>query len=99
MKLIHAHLSQRAPTRLLEREVALLLLDVLEALRNKAITVKEASRYFVRIAYKIDLKMNRKLSDDFQQMHADAMLLDELKKKYGPSLKELKRLALLILGR
>ncbi len=99
VKLIHAYLFKRVPARFLAHEVAMLVLDVLEALRDKMLTPKEASRYFVNIAYKIDSKTDKKLSDGFQQVLAEAMLLDELNKKYGPSLKELRRLALVILDR
>jgi len=98
-KLIVELVLKRKPVRYVEHETAMLVLDVLEALRNKEISPKEASRYFVRIEYIIDLKMAKRMSEDFAQMTAEAMLLDESGTKYGPDIKELKRLSLKVLSR
>lgn len=82
-----------------EREVALLALDVLVALDVKAVSFKEADRYFTDIAYKMEEEMEQKTSEDLSALVAEGMLLDEVGKKYGPNLAEFRELATRILAR
>ena len=82
-----------------EREVALLALDVLVALDVKAVSFKEADRYFTDIAYKMEEEMEQKTSEDLSALVAEVMLLDEVGKKYGPNLAEFRELATRILAR
>lgn len=83
----------------LEREVALLALDVLAALDVKAVSFKEADKYFTDIAYKMGEEIEQKTSEDLSALTAEGMLLDEVGKKYGPNLAEFRELATRILSR
>lgn len=83
----------------LEREVALLMLDVLAAIETKMLSPKEASKAFVLVSSKTDLDIKQKVSEDFSALTAEGMLLDEIGKKYAPNLAELRELATRILSR
>lgn len=97
---IHALLKEVHPdASRLERETAFLVLDVLAGLGVKALSLKTAGKYFVDIDYALDRTLEKKTSEEFQQMLAEADLLDEVGKKYGPNLAELRELAMKILSR
>ena len=83
----------------LEREVALLMLDVLAGIETKALSPKEGSKIFITVSSRIDLGVKQKVSEDFSALTAEGMLLDEIGKKYGPNLSELRELATRILAR
>ena len=83
----------------LEREVALLTLDVLAAIETKALSPKEGGKIFVDLEYKMDMNVEKDTSEDFSGLTAEGMLLDEIGKKYGPNLAELRELATRILAR
>lgn len=97
-RIIRELLAEKSIARL-ELETALLALDILSALKTKAISPKAASKYFTVIAYRIDRKVERKATDNFSMLLAEAMLLDELGKKYGPKLSEIRRLAYEVLAK
>lgn len=90
--IIQKLLKEKSVVRL-ELETALLVSDILSALKAKVISPKAASKYFTAVAYRIDRKTERRVTDDFQMLLAEAMLLDELGQKYGPKLSEIRRLA------
>lgn len=83
----------------LEREVAFLMLDVLAAIETKTLSFKEGGKIFVDLEYKMNLDVERNTSEDFSALTAEGMLLDEVGKKYGPNLAELRALATKILSR
>lgn len=83
----------------LEREVALLMLDVLAAIETKALSPKDGSKIFVDLEYRMHLVVKQKTSEDFSALTAEGMLLDQIGKKYAPNLAELRELATRILAR
>lgn len=97
VKTVKALLEGTVNVRRFEREVALLVLDVLSGLKVKAFSPKEAGCYFVAIEYALNLDIERKLSPKFSQMMVEALLLDELGEKYGPDLHTLRKFALALL--
>lgn len=92
-------LIARADVVRLEREVALLFLDVLAALEVGAVSLKEADAIFTDIGYRIGPDLEKKTSEEFSMLLADAMLLDEVGEKYGPDLQDLRNFATQILTR
>ena len=97
---IHALLKDARPdASRLERETAFLVLDVLAGLGAKALSLKAAGKYFIDIDYMLDRAVEKKTSAEFQQMLSEADLLDEVGRKYGPNLPELRELAVKILSR
>lgn len=83
----------------LEREAALLMLDVLAAIETKVLTLKAGDQIFTDLGYRFGLDIDQKTSEDFSALVAEGMLLDEVGKKYGPNLSELRELATRILTR
>ena len=83
----------------LEREVAILMLDVLATIETKALSPKESSKIFVDVERHINLDIKQKVSEDFSALTAEGMLLNEIGKKYAPNLSELRELAMRILSR
>ena len=83
----------------LEREAALLMLDVLAGIETKALSPKESSKIFVDVERHINLDIKQKVSEDFSALTAEGMLLNEIGKKYAPNLSELRELAMRILSR
>lgn len=83
----------------LERETALLMLDVLAGIETKTLSLKEGGKIFVDLGYRMNADMERKTSEDFSALTAEGMLLDEVGTKYGPNLSELRELATRILTR
>lgn len=83
----------------LEREAALLMLDVLAAIETKSLSPKEASKMFVDVESQAHLAVKEKTSEDFSSLTAEGMLLNEIGKKYAPNLAELRELATRILAR
>lgn len=99
-EVIHAALKEtRLDISRLEREMAFLVLDVLAGISAKALSLKAAGKYFVYIDYAMSGTVEKKTSVEFQQMLAEADLFDEVGKKYGPNLAELRELATRILTR
>ncbi len=96
---IRALLKERTDIVRLEREVALLMLDVLAGIETKTFSHKEGGKIFVDLEYEMNLDVEQKTSEDFSALTAEGMLLDEIGKKYGPNLSELRELATRILSR
>ena len=96
---IHALLKGKVDIIRLEREVALLMLDVLAGVETKAFSHKVAGKIFVDLGYQMNLDIERKTSEDFSALTAEGMLLNEIGKKYAPNLSELRELAMRILSR
>lgn len=96
---IHTLLKGKVDMVRLEREFALLVLDVLAAIETKALSLKESAKVFVDFGYRMNLDIERKTSEDFSALTAEGMLLDEVGTKYGPNLSELRELATRILTR
>lgn len=99
MGAIHALLKGKVDTVRLERDVALLVFDVLAAIETKTLSPKEGGKVFIDLEYKMNLDVERNTSEDFSALTAEGMLLDEVGKKYGPNLAELRELAMKILSR
>lgn len=83
----------------LEREFALLVLEILDALQKSEIALKDGCNCFTKIVYAINLKTHQKLSEDFTDLMNEALILDELGTKYGPNIPLLVKLAMKILMR
>lgn len=83
----------------LEREVALLAIDTMSALQAKHLSLKESCKCFVKIEYALRLDLEEKTSEEFQDLLAEAILLDEVGTKYGPDLARVQELAMTILNR
>ena len=83
----------------LEREVAILMLDVLAAIETRALSPEESSKIFVDLERRINLDIKQKVSEDFSALTAEGMLLNEIGRKYAPNLAELRELATRILSR
>ncbi len=96
---IRSLLKGKVDVARLEREVALLALDVLAAIETKALSPKEGGKIFVDLEYKMNMNVEKDTSDDFSGLTAEGMLLDEIGSKYGPNLAELRELATRILAR
>jgi len=96
---IRALLKEKSDIIRLEREVALLMLDVLAGIETKTVSHKEGGKIFVDLEYTINLDVEQKTSADFSALTAEGMLIDEVGKKYGPNLAELRELATRILSR
>ena len=96
---IRSLLKGKVDVARLEREVALLALDVLAAIETKALSPKEGGKIFVDLEYKMNMNVEKDTSDDFSGLTAEGMLLDEIGLKYGPNLAELRELATRILAR
>lgn len=96
---IHPLLKKGGDVTRLEREVALLMLDVLAGIETKALSLKESGKVFVALGYRMNLDIEQRTSEDFSALTAEGMLLDEAGKKYGPNLAELRELAMRILSR
>jgi hypothetical protein len=77
----------------LEREVAFLALDAIEALRKKEITFQKAHVPFVKIEYAIDQKLNARLSEEAKDLLNEAIILDEIGTPHGPDMNLLITLA------
>lgn len=96
---IRAMLKGKVDMVRLEREFALLVLDVLAAIETKTLSFKEGGKIFVDLEYKMNLDVELNTSEDLSALTAEGMLLDEVGKKYGPNLAELRELATRILSR
>lgn len=83
----------------LEREVALLVIDTINALQAKSLSLKEGCKCFVKIEYELRLDLEEKTSEEFQDLLAEAILLDEVGTAYGPDLARVQELAMNILNR
>lgn len=81
----------------IEREVALLALDMLEALGTKALSLEEGTKNFLKIEYALRLDMEYKLSEEFRDLLNEVLLLDEIGTPYGPDLMLIRTLATKIL--
>ena len=83
----------------LEREVALLVLDTMNVLQGKSLSLKESCQCFIKIEYALKPDLEKKTSEEFQELLAEAMLLDEVGAAYGPDLIHIQELAMKILNR
>lgn len=83
----------------IETETALLVLDTINALQAKAISLKESCKCFIKIDYSLNRGLEDKFSEDFQDLLNEAILLDEVGTTYGPDLNQIIKLATKILNR
>lgn len=90
--------SGKEPLRI-ERAAALLVLDILDALQTKAITLKEGCKCFVDLEATLDYKTRKRLSEEFRDLLNEAILLDEVGAPYGPDLTLMRSLVAKILQR
>ena len=81
----------------IEKETALLVLDVLDFLQKKHISLKDGYNCFIKIEYALNQKIRERLSEDFRDMLNEAIILDEIGTKFGPDLKLLMKLATKVL--
>lgn len=99
LKGILALLKKGNQTMTIEREVATLALDVLEAMPQRFISPKEGGKYFIQIDYALSPKREEKMSEAFRDLINEAILLDEAGTAYGPDLALMRSLAGKILAR
>ena len=83
----------------IERETALLALDVIDGLRKKETSLKDGCNCFRKITYAIDLKTSNRMSEEFKDLMNEVLILDEIGAKYGPDIELLIKLATKILNR
>ena len=83
----------------IERETALLVLDTINALQAKALSLKQGCKCFIKIDYSLNRDLENKFSEDFQDLLNEAILLDEVGTDYGPDLNGITKLAKKILNR
>lgn len=69
----------------IERELALLVLDILHALQIKSISLQDSCRCFRRVGYSLDPKVEARLSEEVQDLINEGMILDEIGTRYGPN--------------
>ena len=69
-----------------ERAFALLILEILDALQRKTITLRTASKLSVEIEVDLVSEINKRLSDEFHDLVHDAIIIDEIGTPYGPDL-------------
>ena len=70
---------------LIERELALLAIDVVLALQNKE-SANAGSRHFREIEFAMSGTVRKKLSAETRELLNEMLILDELGDKYGPNL-------------
>ena len=80
-----AFIKDGARTDLIERELALLAIDIVLALRTEKLA-KAGCRCFKEIEFAMTGTMRKKLSEETRDLMNEMLLLDELGKKYGPVL-------------
>lgn len=83
----------------IEREIALLTLDIFGALKAGILPKKEGCRCFRKIDYALAQTLRAKMSKDFCDLLNEGILLDEIKGSYGPSMEDIFTPALKILNR
>ena len=83
----------------IERELALLILDVIDALETKSLSLKEGGQSFIKIVAALRLDTEARLSEEFRDLLNEAILLNELGTPYGPDLAFMRSLATKILQR
>ena len=83
----------------IERETAILVLEVIDGLTKNEIRIKEGCHCFIKIEYALDQKMHGELSPEYEDMMNEAMLLDETNKTHGPDVPLLLKLATNIITR
>ena len=92
-------IEQRKDIPRIERELALLVLDVIDAVTRKSLSLKEGCGCFTAIDYAIDKKLRADFSQDFFELLNEAVILDEAGTRYGPNLELMTKLAQDILKR
>jgi len=95
--LAHIRTGRNLPE--LEREMALLVLDILDALEAKSFTVTEGCKCFMEIEAVLDVKTRRRLSEEFRDLLNEAVVLDDMGTPYGPDLVRMRSLIAKILKR
>ncbi|MFY9462622.1 MAG: hypothetical protein WAP52_00350 [Candidatus Sungiibacteriota bacterium] len=96
---IVALIKMKEDTARIEREIALLALDTIYALRTKSISTKEGCRCFVMIQYALTRAMSAKLSEEARDLLNEGILLEEAGTPYGSDIALMLRLASGILER
>lgn len=81
----------------IEREAAFLVLDTIDGIVKKEIPLKEACHCFARIEYALNQNIRDQLSQEFEDMLNEGLLLDEINTKYGPDVQLLVSIATKIL--
>lgn len=99
LKAILALIKEGKNTLSIEREAAFLVLDTMEAIEKKEVTLVEAHEPFVKIEYALDQKLSSALSEDARELLSEAILLDEVGAPHGPNMNLLVTLATKIVGR
>lgn len=83
----------------IERELALLALDVLDAMQKKALTLREGGKYFVKVMYALKTDTEGRLSGEARDLLNETMIMDEVGTAYGPDLTVVRTLITKILQR
>lgn len=98
-KAVLAHIQTGKEFLKLERETALLALDILDAFDAKSFTIDEGYKCFVEIEAALNLKTRKRLSEEMRELLNEAIVLDETGTKYGPDLVFMRSLIAKILQR
>ena len=79
-------IKKGAQVNLIERELALLALDVILAMKQEKGFHKFACNCFLKIDFSIIGTVRKKLSEEARDLLNEMIILDELGEEYGPDL-------------
>lgn len=78
---------------LIERELALLVIDMILALKNETGSLKFGCKCFRRVDLAVTGSLRKKLSEAARELLSEMVILDEVGSKYGPDLNVIVSLA------
>ncbi|MEK7537103.1 MAG: hypothetical protein AAB584_01525 [Patescibacteria group bacterium] len=99
LRLILNLIKEGKDTAGIERETALLVLDVIDALQKGKTPLKDGCNCFIKIEYALDKKIRDQLSEEFEDLLNEMIILDEIGTKFGPDLSLIIKLATKILAK
>ena len=77
----------------IEKETAFLVLDVIDFIQKREISLKGGCNCFLKVEFALDKKIRDRLSEEFEDLLNEAIILDEIGTKFGPDLNLLLELA------
>lgn len=98
-KAVLALVAADRDTSRIERELALLILDILGAVQTKALTFRQGKNYVAKIAYAMRTDTEEHLSEEARDLLNEMIILDEAGTAYGPDFAFVRGLVVKILQR
>jgi|GEM_PF-4755676 len=86
LKVILGLIKEKKDIHLIEREIALLSLDIIAALQTRSLSLSQSCKCFRKIDYSLDLKLRDQFSEELRDLLLEGILLDELGTPYGPDI-------------